>query len=388
MGIIAGLGRGMPSPRPPSRPAGGRGGRSPAPGPAGPPGALGGAGRRPMPCAAPKGLLPGRGAPGRGPEGRGVAPPGPRPGCCGRGVALGRGAGCSARAAGAAGVSGASGAGAAGFGPGLGPGRGDGAACRLGGRRSRRSRPAPSRAGVGGAASAGSAGAGAAGAGGALGAGAFLAGAFAGAAEPAPSSAPYLSMNFFLTGGSTVDDADLTNSPISLSLARTTLLSTPSSLASSWTRTLDTLLLLVRAGMTQTANCVARSSRSTHRVLMSCCSCFCRSCGGRPAPGARAAARRRGSPGRAAPGRTHGVARHGRDSPGCGAGRHLARWLAPLDPARPEGPRRDPARPLATGLAWLLFSRHPTQVRTGVEDMSPSWVSVRGQAGTISRRPV
>jgi hypothetical protein len=35
------------------------------------------------------------------------------------------------------------------------------------------------------------------------------------------------------TGGSTVDDADRTNSPISWSLVMTTLLSTPSSLASS-----------------------------------------------------------------------------------------------------------------------------------------------------------
>jgi hypothetical protein len=72
-----------------------------------------------------------------------------------------------------------------------------------------------------------------------------LAGA-AGAAL-ALSSAAYFVLNFFSTGGSIVDDADLTNSPISLSLARTTLLSTPSSLASSWTRTLATLLLLVRA---------------------------------------------------------------------------------------------------------------------------------------------
>jgi hypothetical protein len=60
------------------------------------------------------------------------------------------------------------------------------------------------------------------------------------------SSSPNWSVNLFTTGGSTVDDADLTNSPISLSLVRTTLLSTPSSLASSWTRTLATLLLLVR----------------------------------------------------------------------------------------------------------------------------------------------
>lgn len=46
------------------------------------------------------------------------------------------------------------------------------------------------------------------------------------------------------TGASTVLDADLTNSPISLSLARTVLLSTPSSLASSCTRALPATALL------------------------------------------------------------------------------------------------------------------------------------------------
>jgi hypothetical protein len=51
----------------------------------------------------------------------------------------------------------------------------------------------------------------------------------AGAAEPA-SKAP---RSRRATGASTVLDADLTNSPMSLSLARTVLLSTPSSLASS-----------------------------------------------------------------------------------------------------------------------------------------------------------
>jgi len=46
------------------------------------------------------------------------------------------------------------------------------------------------------------------------------------------------------TGASTVLDADFTNSPISLSLARTVLLSTPSSLASSCTRALPATALL------------------------------------------------------------------------------------------------------------------------------------------------
>jgi len=52
----------------------------------------------------------------------------------------------------------------------------------------------------------------------------------AGAAPPGASRAP---RSRRATGASTVLDADLTNSPISLSLARTVLLSTPSSLASS-----------------------------------------------------------------------------------------------------------------------------------------------------------
>lgn len=45
------------------------------------------------------------------------------------------------------------------------------------------------------------------------------------------------------TGASTVDDAERANSPIPLSFVSTSLLSRPSSLASSYTRTLDTFLL-------------------------------------------------------------------------------------------------------------------------------------------------
>src|SRR5437899_10925864 len=64
------------------------------------------------------------------------------------------------------------------------------------------------------------------------------AGAFGplGAEGPPPSANASLSRR--ATGASTVLDADLTNSPISLSLASTFLLSTPSSLASSCTRAL------------------------------------------------------------------------------------------------------------------------------------------------------
>jgi hypothetical protein len=70
---------------------------------------------------------------------------------------------------------------------------------------------------------------------------AFLVVFFAGAASV--GCAGKTSFSLRTTGGSTVDDADLTNSPMSWSLARTTLLSTPSSLASSYTRTLATALL-------------------------------------------------------------------------------------------------------------------------------------------------
>ena len=48
------------------------------------------------------------------------------------------------------------------------------------------------------------------------------------------------------TGASTVEDADLTNSPCSLSRARTSLLVTPSSLANSCTRALPATSLLSR----------------------------------------------------------------------------------------------------------------------------------------------
>ncbi len=210
-----------------------------------------------MPWLGANGLLPGRGEPGRPPAaglpvgragggpGRRVVPVVSMVGRLGAG-ALGAGAsgaeaGAGAEAAcstgGVAGAAGAAGSAArtgsttsAGCaGPGRGPGRGpppvDGDSVRGAGTGGAVGRVPPD--GADGA---------------------------AGAARPLPplaalSSAPNVSENLFTTGGSTVDDADLTNSPISLSLARTTLLSTPSSLASSWTRTLATLLLLVRASV-------------------------------------------------------------------------------------------------------------------------------------------
>jgi hypothetical protein len=63
---------------------------------------------------------------------------------------------------------------------------------------------------------------------------------------PRPSGrAANASLSLRTTGASIVEDADLTNSPISWSLAITALLSTPNSLASSYTRTFATALPLL-----------------------------------------------------------------------------------------------------------------------------------------------
>src|SRR5690606_1585630 len=244
-------------PPPPSRDAGGRGGRSPPP--------EGGVlGRRPMPWVEENGLLPGRGAPGRG-AGRGVgAPPSRAAGACGWAGGCVEGWAFAGGSVGVGGAGGASSTGA-GFGPGLGPGFAAGrGAAGLAAGASAVSSPAgaacsapfsgpfsasfsmgASAAGAfGSAASSALSGAGAACLAAAFFADAFLAAFFSASARRA---SPYSFLKRISTGGSTVDDADLTNSPISLSLARTTLLSTPSSLASSCTRTLATLLLLVRA---------------------------------------------------------------------------------------------------------------------------------------------
>ena len=74
-----------------------------------------------------------------------------------------------------------------------------------------------------------------------VGAGADAGGA-AGVGAPAEATNALRSRR--ATGASTVLDADFTNSPISLSLARTVLLSTPSSFASSCTRALPATALL------------------------------------------------------------------------------------------------------------------------------------------------
>jgi hypothetical protein len=189
------------------------------------------------------GDMPGRGAPGRG-------APGPGRGPWGRG--MGRSTGCAeengllpTRGVRAAGL------GAPGAGPGLGPGVAPGVAPGVG---------AAGRAGVGAGAAGGAAAAaaggaaGAAGSAGATGAAGLGAAGFAGAAfvaalagEPLPSVLTFSAAGFAppndsrrrrATGASTVEDADLTNSPCSLSRARTSLLVTPSSLANSCTRAL------------------------------------------------------------------------------------------------------------------------------------------------------
>jgi hypothetical protein len=267
-------GRSPPGRSPPGRSPPGRGGRSPPPPPCWPPPGRGPVGRgagEPEPT--PKGLLPTRGA--RGP-GLGPAALGP----CGFGGttelvepvdgpagAFAAGAWLSCSGLGATGAAdstlatGATCCGAgrwagAGAGAGFGPGRGPG---RIAGRG-----VPPAEAGVGadGAAEAARAGAAplladAAGRGGAgIGAG-FL----------ALPLLVYASRSRRATGASTVEDADFTNSPCSFSLARTSLLVTPSSFASSCTRALPGTALLFWGGRRQTRRprpIVARSWLQLH----------------------------------------------------------------------------------------------------------------------------
>ena len=227
--------------RPPgcgARPSGGRG-------PAGPvPSGTGRAGReRPIPCEGANGLFPGRGVPGRRPPGAPGSPP-VEPGR-GRGAVVG----CSAvRAAGAAcpGARGTPGRGTAvGWGPvGWGPWGRVGATGGAAGADAAGAMGVAGAAGAGGAAAVGAVGAVAAGtstgtsaaaaADGACSPSAFLAAAFlAGAFLTGGGSLASFSLRRLSTGASTVDEADRTNSPMSFSMLRTVLLSTPSSFASS-----------------------------------------------------------------------------------------------------------------------------------------------------------
>ena len=183
---------------PPGRGAAGRGMAPPAP-----PG-------RGMPWLPANGLLPGRGAPGRDMPcalANGLLP--------GRGPPAGRAASPSASAL-AAGAAGAAGRGGA-----------------LG---------AAASAGAAAGASASAAGAGA-GRGGGLEAAGFAAGrsfGFSGALMPSASSAAFSRR---ATGGAMLEEALLTNSPMSLSLSSAILLSMPRSAATSCTRGLATFLL-------------------------------------------------------------------------------------------------------------------------------------------------
>ncbi len=139
----------------------------------------------------------------------------------------------------------------AGLGPGVAPpGRGPGVGAGVAGAGA-----AAAAAGATGSAGAGGGSGGAAGlaAGTFSGAGALAAAFFAGA--PLPSALTFSAAGFGppkdsrsrrATGASTVEDADLTNSPWSLSRASTSLLVTPSSLANSCTRALPATSLLSR----------------------------------------------------------------------------------------------------------------------------------------------
>ncbi len=176
---------------------------------------------RGMPCDGANGLLPGRGAPGRAPPA--AWPPAGR-GAPGRGaLPPGRGAADWAAGAASAGAAGAAGAGAAGA----------------------------AGAGVAGAAGAGAAASAAGFAAAGLGAAGRAAGAaFAGAASLAGAAAfsagaelLYFSRIARSTGASSVEDADRTNSPAAFRSSSRALLVTPSSLASSCTRTFATSLL-------------------------------------------------------------------------------------------------------------------------------------------------
>lgn len=187
----AGAGRPIPVPGPLLK------GLLPGRGPAG----------RPIPVPVPNGLLPGRGPAGRG---------------AGRGPAASAAAGAAGVSAAGTSVAGAAGAaGAAGGGvTGAGTGVGAGVASATGSTTvsSRALDAAVFFAAV-----------------------VFLAAVFF--AAGLASAGGIASRSRRATGASTVDDADFTNSPMSCSLARTSLLVTPSSLASSWTRTFDTTLL-------------------------------------------------------------------------------------------------------------------------------------------------
>ena len=218
-------------------------------------------GRRPAPGVAGPGRGPGRG-PGVGAPGRGAADRAAAPGrSSGRRGSAGRA--CADRGAAGFGSGFASAArGSAGRGPGRAAGRGAGLALVVSATRLAPGSGAPEAA-------RGADGAGAPTVGWGAGGFAGAAGLSVGRAGPGLAAAALAAFSRSLrtTGGSIVDEAERTNSPMSLSLVRSSLLSSPSSFASSQTRTLATTLLQVRTRASRTTSWF--SLRRTHRVVMS-----------------------------------------------------------------------------------------------------------------------
>ena len=105
---------------------------------------------------------------------------------------------------------------------------------------------------------------------GAVGAGALPVGTLT-AASALPLVCGNASRSLRATGASTVEDADFTNSPLSFSQARTVLLSTPSSLASSCTRALPATVLL-RPARGAPRDLVLAHDGSHRYVLIACSS--------------------------------------------------------------------------------------------------------------------
>ncbi len=268
---MPGPGRGPPGPPGPAGPPG-RGANMPGPG-RGPPG----------PAAAGRGAAGRGGMPGTGPPaGRGIAAGEP-----GRGGMPGTGPGAAA-GRGAAGRGGMPGVPSAGEVKGLLPGRGPGAG---------RDGIPPGAAGAGALGAGAAEAAGAAGVTGACAAGPTAgadAGADGAARAGAAGAAGNASRTLRATGASMVEEALLTNSPLSFNQDRRDLLSSPSSFASSWTRALPGTVLLRGPGPSLAVGTTAWacSSVADHRVLMVGLPQLSGGrCAGAPSPGRRRAGR-------------------------------------------------------------------------------------------------
>ncbi|MCW2918124.1 MAG: hypothetical protein JWN52_6192, partial [Actinomycetia bacterium] len=177
--------------------------------------------------------------------------------------------------------------------------------------------------------------------------------------EDLPEDLPNASVSLRTTGASIVEDAERTNSPISWSLAMTTLLSTPNSWASSYTRTFATTLPTRSGGsppdLGYLAVLIAGCSSSAHsnldllptrRHLL-----FNRpaTAAGRPCPrGALATCKRRAAPPGGRPGETPDDALRGRDMPGRDAKRHPV----PAADRADRGQQSPRPRPGAAGRTW------------------------------------